>query len=373
MNTKIVALPKVALIGPAAPYRGGIAQYTTELHKALSRYCNLYTFSFKRLYPPVLYPGRSDKEPGMEGYRLPTVDYTLDIYSPLSLRKTADEIVAARCEVAIISWWTLIWQPGCAYIARRLKKHGIKVVFLCHNLFDHDATGLKRQVSERLLTQADAFIVHSKEAESIIKSLKPTASVLTRLLPIYTQFPAPRKILNKRGRLELLFFGLVRPYKGLDDLMEALGQLKDSRVFLTVVGEAWDDAVELQKRWQDMNVPNLELHLEYVDDQTAANYFARADVVVLPYRSATGSAVLGLAYNYGKPVLATRVGGLPDGVIEGKTGWLTEPNSPVALAKSISNIGRKQLPRMESEIKILCQANSWEKMAEAVAKFLRDL
>lgn len=359
----------IALIGPVAPYRGGIAQYTTQLAGALAEAAELHVFSFKKLYPKWLYPGKSDKEPGMVEYRMPGVRYSLNIYSPFSLRKTADEIVKAGCEVAVITWWTLIWQPGFAYVARRLKKRGVKVVFLCHNLFDHDAKGLKRRISETLLRQADAYIVHSTEEKEMLSTIKPGALVMQRILPVYGQFPEPNETLEKRGRLEILFFGFIRPYKGLDVLIDALALLKDQDVYLTVAGETWDDEKALREQLVNAGVPNLELHLEYVDDQSAANYFARADVVALPYRSATGSAVLALAYNYRRPVLATKVGGLQDGVIDNETGWLVAPASPEALAEAVAKINRKDLSVMEQKIQQLCEENTWSNMAEAVALF----
>ena len=362
-----------ALIGPTEPYRGGIAQYTTRLRKALADCCDLKTFSFKRLYPVWLYPGESDKEPGRDQYRLPDVEYTIDFYSPLSLRRTVDKIVAAGCEIAIISWWTLTWQPGLTYMARRLKRKGVTVIFLCHNLFDHDDKGLRRRLSESLLLQADAYITHSNDDKATIRRLKPDAPILHRIHPIYDQFPTPSRKLAKRGRLELLFFGLIRPYKGLDVLVRGLAQLRDEKVYLTVAGEAWGDVEALRQQLLAEGAPNLRLYLRYMDEQTAANFFARADVVVLPYRSATGSGVLAVAYNYRKPVLATNVGGLPDSVEEGRTGWLVKPDSPEELATAIARISREKARSMSLDIKNFCKENSWEKMAEAICEFAQSI
>jgi glycosyltransferase involved in cell wall biosynthesis len=364
--------PRIALIGPVAPFRGGIAQYTTQLHEAFATVGGVHTISFKRLYPAWLYPGKSDKEPGA-ATEVPGVSYMIDVYSPLSLKRTVNDIVKSGCQVAILSWWTLIWQPGMAYMARSLRRRGVKVVFLCHNLFDHDAKGLKRAISETLLKQADAYIVHSSEEKKMLASIHPDAPVLQRILPVYGQFPPAAVKLEKRGRLELLLFGFIRPYKGLEVLVTALKQLQDHEVYLTVVGESWGDVEAYKKQLLDMGAPNLELHLEYVDNETAANYFARADVVALPYLSATGSAVLSLAYHYKKPVLASRVGGLPDGVIEGKTGWLVSPKSPEALAEAIKGITRKQATAMASEVDAFCHIHSWANMAKTIRDFAQQL
>ncbi len=360
---------KIALIGPVAPYRGGISQYTTQLHHVLANYTTLHTISFKRQYPRFLYPGKSDIDERAAKHREKNVTYILDAYSPLSLWRTVRHISHSDCEVAIISWWTLFWQPGFAFIARRLRKRGIKTVFLCHNLVDHDTSGLKRRLSEWFLKQADGYIVHSSEEAKALEQLKPGTKILMRPHPIYTHFPAPNKTLAQRGRLELLFFGFIRPYKGLDVLLEALAQLDDKEVHLTIVGETWDNEQVLRSRLAA--IPNVEAHLKYVSEQEAANYFARADVVVLPYLSATGSGVVTLAYNYQKPVIASRVGGLQDAVIEDKTGWLVPPDSPADLAAAIKNIDRKQLQSMKPAIKKFCQENSWDAMAEKIATFTR--
>ncbi len=213
--------------------------------------------------------------------------------------------------------------------------------------------------------------LQSSEQVEFIKELRPEAPILKRIHPIYAQFPAPDKKLAKRGKLELLFFGFIRPYKGLDILLEALDLLGDDDIHLTIVGEQWGKPDELNEAIDRME--NVEAHLEYVSDQEAANYFARADVVVLPYRAATGSGVVTLAYNYGKPVLATNVGGLKDAVADAKTGWLVEPDSPRALADRIKKIKRKDLAGMKPAIKKFCKDNSWDAMADAIREFARKL
>jgi glycosyltransferase involved in cell wall biosynthesis len=317
-----------------------------------------------------LYPGGSDK---IGSHKEPGVHYLIDVYSPLSWRQAADQIIAAKCDVAILSWWTLFWQPGFAYIARRLKRRGVKIIFLCHNLSDHGSVGVKHRVSEALLKQADGYIVHAKEQAQTLAALKPLAPVLQRLHPIYNHFPPPTKVKQKRGRLEILFFGFIRPYKGLDSLVKAVALTADPKIYLTVVGEPWQNADVLRKQLTQMGAQNLELHLQYVDEQSAANYFARADAVALPYLSATGSGVVALAYHYKKPVLATKVGGLSDAIMQGKTGWLVKPGSPQKLANAINNIRREQAQAMAVNIERFNKNNSWQQMAEEIQKFATKL
>lgn len=370
--------PRIALFGPVAPLRGGVAQYTTQLHRSLGRQANVETVSFKRMYPGWLYPGESEVEPGSEPLLEPGVWYELDVYNPLTWRRAADRIVQNGCDLAVLDWWTLFWQPGFAYMARRLRKGGIKTVYLCHNLADHQTGGslglagrVMSRASRRMLAAADAYIVQSKEQADLLCKLKPAAHIVTRMHPIYTHFPEPNKHLPKRGRLELLFFGFIRPYKGLEVLLDALSIRNDHDIYVTVAGEPWGRAADIKKKLTDYRAPNLELHLKYIDNATTANYFARADVVALPYRSATGSGVVALAYNYGKPVLASNVGGLQDAVIDGQTGWLVPPESPPALAGKIAQITRKQAQSMAPAIKQFCKANSWDELASDICNLAK--
>ncbi|MGH8184611.1 MAG: hypothetical protein ACREPH_13220, partial [Rhodanobacteraceae bacterium] len=116
--------PRLALIGPVLPYRGGIAQYTSQLHRALARKCTLRTISYRRQYPALLYPGKSDREPGHESFREPGVEYVLDSLNPLTWRRAVRSIAANGCDLAVIDWWTLFWAPAIALMARGLRRRG---------------------------------------------------------------------------------------------------------------------------------------------------------------------------------------------------------------------------------------------------------
>ncbi len=364
---------KVALIGPIEPYRGGIAQYNTQLHQALQDYADVKVISFKRQYPKWLYPGKDDKELDYRQTPDSNVSYLIDAYSPLSLKKAIDNVIANKTEVVFVTWWTLFWQPGFAYLARRLRKKGIKVIYICHNVFDHDSKKIVQNTSKLFLDQTDGFIVHATEEEQLLRSLYKDMPILnTKTLPVHDGFPIAKGTLEKRGRLELLFFGFIRPYKGLDVFVDALAMLNDKDVYATVVGETWSNVNALEQEIKQKNIPNIELHLKYVSGTDAAEYFARADVTVLPYKSATGSAVASLAYFYKRPILGTRVGGLRDVVLEGKTGWLVEPDSPRALAEAIRKLGRKSAKDTEKFIAAFCKENGWKMMAKRFVDFAKE-
>lgn len=362
---------RVALIGPVLPYRGGVSQYTTQLHRALAAQCELHTVSYVRQYPAWLYPGKSDREPGREGYREPGTEYLLDAVNPFTWHATVQHISAIGCELAVFDWWTLFWAPAIALMALALRRRGIRVAFICHNLFDHDAGRAKRALARCLLKPANAYLVHSNEQAATLRHAFPHKRVVVHAHPTYDQFPPPSTAMAKRGRLEILFFGFVRPYKGLDVLVQALAHLDDSSVYLTVVGEPWIRAEQLRARIAELHAPNVELHLDYVDDRSAANFFGRADLVALPYRSASGSGVLAMAFHYGCPVLATRTGAFPDIIEPGVNGFLVDPDSVDQLTGCIRKLTREYLSSLRTNVRAVKDTLSWQSLASAVAGLCR--
>lgn len=368
----IAQRPRLALIGPTFPYRGGIAQYTTQLHRALRQRCPLQTISFRRQYPVWLYPGKSDREPGTHPHGENGVDYTLDALNPLTWTAAAHAVAKRGCDLAIIDWWTLFWAPGFALIARMLRKRHVPVAFLCHNLFDHGSGLFKRAAAIKLLAQADAYLVHCEQQADLLRGLFPDKRVVVHPHPTYDRFPLAINPLPQRGRLELLFFGFIRPYKGLDVLIDALARLNDSGVYLTVAGEPWEAAEKLRARLLLKRAPNVELHLSYADDTAVANHFARADLVVLPYRSSAGSGVAAVAFHYDRPVLAARVGGLEDIVVEGRNGFLIDPENAEELAEKIQTLHRKQLGSMREYVHDCKSLFTWNSLADILIGLAQD-
>jgi len=361
---------RLVIIGPVFPFRGGIAQHTTMLHKTAKDLTELLTISFTRMYPAWLFPGQSEQEPTFEGQQQPGVEYLIDSLNPLSWLRTANRVLQHRPEIVVIPWWTIYWTFCFWYLARRFRQVGIKVIFLCHNVVDHESAFWKIFLSKQVLKQADSFLVQSKEDERKLQKLLPQAKISFHPHPLYDQFPISVNKLPRRASLEILFFGFVRPYKGLDILIDALDLLSsEDNFFLTVAGEFWQGKKEiLQKIVQKSLHEKIEIIDRYLPEQKVAELFQRTDIVVLPYRSATGSGVISLAYHYNKPVIVTRVGGLPDVVADGKTGLIVSPENPEELAAALTSFTRQRLNSMAASIALYKKQFSWKGMVEAILR-----
>jgi glycosyltransferase involved in cell wall biosynthesis len=242
------------------------------------------------------------------------------------------------------------------------------VCFLCHNVVEHDTAAWRRLLTGTVLQQATSFFAHTREDERRLRGLFPAARIDAQPTPIFNQFPAPPLLPARQpGGLRLLFFGLVRPYKGLDTLIEAMGRLKGSDVSLTVVGEFWSGRKEIEARISDLGLRDrITVVPRYVSDEEAASYFAATDAVVLPYRSAASTGVIPLAYHYDKPVIVTDVGGLPDAVVNGETGYVVPPEQPAALAEIISALTPERAASMAPAIRRLKGTMTWDRLATAV-------
>jgi glycosyltransferase involved in cell wall biosynthesis len=331
--------PKVVLVGPVFPFRGGIAQHTTFVARELDKICDLHTISFKRQFPRLLYPGASDRDHEAPDAGLKALEYSIDSINPLSWLRTVRRIRTLKPEIVIIPWWTFFLGPCLGTIVRGCRRAGIQVRIICHNADEHEAAWWKRAISRRVLRSADALVAQSRADRAFLTQLYPEVKISAFPHPIHSQFPEPAEALPRHAEVELLFFGLVRPYKGLDTLIAALPHLDDLDWHLSVVGEFWKGRDETIRTIKTLGVSDrVELVDSYVSDAEAARFFSRADIVITPYRKATGSGVIPLAYRYGKPVISSRLGGLSDLVDDGFTGLLVDPEDPKGFAEAVRTL-----------------------------------
>ena len=335
---------RICLIGPSYPFRGGLAHYTTLLYRHLRKRHQVSFYAFKRQYPRWLFPGKTDRDISEAPLQESEVQYILDSINPLTWLDICRRIKQDRPELVIIPWWTSFWSPQFWTITTLVKRFSsAKILFICHNIVDHEAYFFSRICSRAVLNNGHHFLVHSQSDGKRLMELVPSASINHVFHPLYDFFStgvlAPTEA---RARLALqgetiLFFGFVRPYKGLEDLLRALPLiLKHRKITLLVVGEFWEGKEAVVELIQTLKIEHaVRLVDRYVPNEEVGLYFSAADLVVLPYVSGTGSGIVQIAYGLEKPVVATRVGSLPEVVEDGRTGYLVNPGDPKALADAV--------------------------------------
>lgn len=342
---------RICVVGPTYPYRGGIAHYTTLLVRHLreaGHWTKLY--SFTRQYPRWLFPGKTDRDPSTTPLQV-DCEYILDPVNPITWWRLYRKVRADHPDILILQWWVPYWTPCLTLISRWIKrKTNIRIIYICHNVVPHEGGGiLDRRLAMTVLRRGDAFIVHSEQDRYRLLALLPNRTVIKAQIPTYAEvveqtYPSTHATAELRRQLDLpadgptlLFFGFVRPYKGLEYLIQAVPLVHAHMpVHLVVVGEFWTHPHFYERYAREFGVEHvITLVNRYVPNEELQPYFDLADVVVLPYVSATQSAVVQLAFGFGKPVITTRVGGLHEVVQDGVNGLIVPPQDEVALANAI--------------------------------------
>ena len=335
---------RIVLIGPTYPFRGGISHYTTLLYRHLKTRHSVRFFAFSRQYPKVLFPGKTDFDPSDIHIEEPEVERIIDSLNPLSWLRVGWKIIKSDTEVVVIPWWVSFWAPQFWLISFLIKAFSnCRILFLCHNVVEHESNYIDKILTRIVLTKGDLFIVHSEEDKRNLLAMFPYARVEKTFHPTYDVFDMGtvdenyvKKRLGIHGYV-VLFFGFIRPYKGLKDLILALPEvLSQVRVTLLVVGEFWKDKDEYLYLINRLGIEcNVVIIDQYIPNEEVQNYFNAADLVVQPYVSATGSGIVQTAFGFNKPVVATEVGSLPEIIEDGKTGYLVSPEDPEKLARAI--------------------------------------
>ncbi len=334
---------RLALVGPSWPLRGGIARTTTALATALeSRGSLAGFFSPVRQYPALLFPGRSDTDPDACP-RLPYARSCFGVFEPWTWPGLASRLRALRPDALVVPFWTAAWAPLEVFLTGRDIAPAVAVV---HNPADHDASLPARRAARAVLRRCRGFLCHGRSVAASLRAPFPDTPLSVHPLPPGPAVTGDRE--RARGRLGLarhavaaICFGLIRPYKGVEVLLDAMAALPgESPVVLLLVGEPWGPLGETLRR--RLSHPDLARRvvsrLEWVPESEVADWFAAADAAVLPYASATGSAVAAQALGSGVPIVATAVGGLTDVVLDGVNGILVPAGRPDALAAAIASL-----------------------------------
>ena len=371
----------ITIVGTAYPLRGGIAHYNALLAEALRKRHTVDTITFKRQYPSFLFPGKTQQETG-ETSQVPPAPELVDSINPFNWLAVGRMIRDRRPDLVIFKYWLPFFGPCFGTIARMARKNKhTKVLFICDNVLPHERRPGDKLFTRYAFSAGDYFIVQSAAVERDLKTVHPNAVYRFAPHPVYTIFGKAmekheaRRLLGLAEERIVLFFGYVRRYKGLQILLSALQEVRKTLpVHLLVVGEFYVDQAEYQKQIEDLGLQSsVTVVADYVPNDRVAAYFSAADVVILPYLSATQSGITQIAYNFDKPVIASDVGGLAEVVKHGVTGTIVPPNQPGLLAEAILEYYRRNLeaamvPRVKEEKRLY----SWDYFVEAIEALCRE-
>ncbi|MBO4903876.1 MAG: glycosyltransferase [Lachnospiraceae bacterium] len=325
---------KIAVIGPVYPYKSGIAHYTGLLVAALKERYTVYTISYKMQYPRILFHGEQ-KDYENDGFKVDDAEFLINTVNPFNIDACARYINSLDVDLVLIEWWHPYFSPCYQILMKRLRS---KILFLCHNVFPHERFPMDRALTRAVLKKGDYFILHSQKEAADLKSIVADAKYAINMHPTYSAYKMSDHSADEgdtSSKLRMLFFGFVRPYKGLDVLLRAMKSLPDD-VVLNIVGDFGDSRGEYDALIEEGDLANRVMIREgFVPDKEVEKYFNDCDVVVLPYREATQSGIAQIALGLEKPVIVTDAGGLPEVVIDGVTGVLCKAGDEESLAHAV--------------------------------------
>ena len=371
-------LRKIIMIGPVYPYKTGLSYYVSLLYKQLSTRYDTMLISYSMLYPKILY-GKEDKDYSDDTLKIDDVKYLLNSANPISCIKVANYINDQKPDLVILQWLHPYFAPSNFILLKFLKKQ-IKVLYICHNVFPHERFPFDKALTKIALKPAHFYITHAESDAKELRTIIRDHDVKVAVHPTYEFFKL-KNLTREQARdilgigydeKVLLFFGLVREYKGLRHLLDAMALLHERKdIRLLIAGDfcghqdEYDTQIEKNSLAEVVNIYNQHIPTDEVE-----KFFAACDLVVLPYESATQSGVIQVAYSFDKPVLATRVGGLPDVVRDMQTGYLVEPFCPEAIADKIKDYFDNNRGEMFKEgVYQERYRYSWDRMEETIASF----
>jgi len=339
-------MAKIFIIGPAYPLRGGLATFDELFCTAFNEQghdCEIISYSLQ--YPNFLFPGSTQFDTTGVAPKYIKIHTLINSVNPLSWIKTANFIKKQKPDFIVFRFWIPFMGPALGSIARMVRKSGIKVLAITDNVIPHEKRIGDAAFAKYFIKSCDGFVTMSKAVMKDLENFTTTKHKKYLLHPLYTSFGEKlnksdaRKVLGIKDDVNLvLFFGLIRKYKGLDMLLDAFNELKDNpNINLIIAGEFYEDKqpyLDLIEKYQIQN--QVILHAKFIANEDVKLYFSAADLVALPYRTATQSGVTQVSFHFEVPTLVTNVGGLGEIIPHQKAGYVVEPNGK-AIAESIKD------------------------------------
>ncbi len=366
------------LIGPAYPFRGGIAETQHQLALALQkkgRKVELLTFS--SLYPKILFPGKTQFSHEMVPEKL-KITRLMHAYNPFYWRRVLRYVESCSPKFVVFRYYTPFLAMSYGWMAKRLSEKIIRVALVDNwiphekNIFDNDLTNFFGKQIDFFTTLSEfvAKQINNQYKKPIWSGFHP---INENLLPIINQDEIRRKLNWEQSTNYVLFFGLIRKYKGLDLLIKSFSTkiLKNKNIKLYVAGECYENPKKYFKLVEKLKLKKrIILDFKFMNKKQIQNLFSGADIIAQTYTTGTQSGVTPIAYHYNKPVLISNVNGLKNPIITDKTGEVVE-NDPQSIAKGIIRLLEKRKNiEYTNNIKKNISKYSWTSYASMWDKYL---
>ena len=370
---------KIVVLGTAWPYRGGIALFNERLAKEFQKENDeVITYTFTLQYPSFLFPGKTQysEEPAPQDM---TIVRKVSSVNPFNWIKVGRELKKMAPDLIVIGFWLPFMAPCLGTIARIARKNGkTKVVSVVHNIVPHEHRIGDKMFATYFCNSVDGFVAMS---DSVLNDLTLFDSVKPRVFcrhPLYDNFGKQvdrEEALSELGldtnNRYMLFFGLIRDYKGLDIMLKAYAdsRLRKMGVKLIVAGEFYNNAEKYFDLEKELGLEGEVIwHREFVPDSKVRYYFGAADIIVQPYKSATQSGVTQIAYHFEKPMIVTNVGGLAEIVPNGKAGYVVEPDEKEIADAIVDFFGNNRQDEFKEGLLFEKRKYAWSNMTKSVKK-----
>jgi glycosyltransferase involved in cell wall biosynthesis len=369
---------KVVFFSALPPYRGGISDFSELVVSAMEQLCDLKAFTFKKQYPNFLFPGKTQLSLNKLSKSYPRI---VSGFNPLSYFSAVRQLKKSSPTIFITNYWMTFFAPMNVFFSKSLKKDCLKIAII-HNLIPHEKRFFDTFFNRIFVKSYDGFIVLSESVKKDLLAIDPSAKHCLLKHPSYNQFG--EKIARKEAAAALgldptkkilLFFGLIRNYKGLDLLLQAFSNLNKEFILL-IAGEVYGDEITYTSLISKSKNKNIHFVNQFIDEQDVKLYFSVADLCVLPYKSATQSGIQALANSFCLPVLISNVGGLAEDIVDEKNGFILNDINPLAIQNKIEEIfNENKLTQVEENLKIenLLLNDTWTKFSDSLIQFCDTL
>lgn len=373
---------KIVILSTFYPFRGGIAQFNALVFRELEKKHQVTAVTFKRQYPNFLFPGKTQLVSSEDiADEIPAKRW-LDTINPFTYFTTGKKIQELQPEIIITKYWMTFFAPSLGFVLGMQKRKTKKIAIL-DNVIPHEKRFFDSFFNRYFLKRNDGFIVMSEKVKTDLLHFQPNAKYLLINHPIYNQFGkkiAKKEALDKIGLINkidkkiILFFGIIRDYKGLDLLLKAMKYLNED-YFLVIAGEVYGSFDKYSQIIDELQLANrIALFNNYIDDNSVKDYFSAADVCILPYKSATQSGITNISYHFEVPIIATNVGGLAETIFHEKTGLIVSEVNDKTIAHSIEYYFNKcDQNKFKQAISKFNEENNWENFTKKMLEFTESI